>query len=128
MGISGDSPALFSLIPESPAEPSVQGTKSSKSRLDKSLQSNPRHTLCHSRSSGLGSPLLSHNFDQPTARSLPFSVHTGIVPRGRMQQLLINGLNPVICPKKMYVFLISQGSTLRSPGGSYKVSATNSDK
>ena len=66
---------------------------------------------------GLGSPpLLSHNFDQPTARSFPFSFYTCIVSRGRMQQLLIDGLNPVICTKKKYVFLISQGCTLRSPG------------
>ena len=65
----------------------------------------------------LGTPLLGHYFHKPTARSPPFSIHPGIMPRGRTQQLLINGY-PKICSKEVDVLLISQGSTLRNPGGS----------
>ena len=82
-----------------------------------SIQSDTR--CVHNRSTGFGLPLLSHNFYQPTARSLPFSFYTCIVSRCRMQQLLINGLNSN-SHKKMCVFLISQGSTLRYPGSTAK--------
>ena len=78
-----------------------------------------RNTRCvHSRSSRLGAPLLGHNFHKPTTRSFPFSIYTGIMSRGSMQQLLINGLHQKICSQEVYVLLICQGTTLRCPGGS----------
>ena len=65
VGTFDDGLALFSLIPESPAEPSAQGPNHQRPLIQSET-----HAV-HNRSSGLGSPLLSH-FDQPTARSLPF--------------------------------------------------------
>ena len=71
-------------IPQPPAVSSAQGPKS-ENQLDRSLRT------------GSVVPLLGHNFDQLTARSLPFSLYTGVMPAlMRMQQLLIDGLNPAV--------------------------------
>ena len=55
---------------------------------------------------------LRHNFDKPAAGPLSLSLYASIVPRGSTQQLLVNGLYPIVGAEEMDVFFISEGGTL----------------
>ena len=81
VGTFYDSPALlFDSLVTCGAQ--CAGTKSSENQLDRT----------HAVSTGSVLLLLSHNFDQPTARSLPFSLCTCIVSRCRIPHAA------VLCP------------------------------